>query len=270
MRVLDPGDPRIFALPFPTRPQPPSPRTTSSAAGSPGGPRLAPASLVQANAAQPKKSAGSSPPTPARSAQHGTSAYHGATHAHPTTALTGMTHRSGGTVAIPSHVSMVNPTGPAALNPTGPSKVNPLLAELRAEMKANARLPAGGSGRRDELRRALKWLGLQAAAVGGSVSYSTYFASRAAYRAAAHIPGGFIVQPLLAEIERGGLRGDMALDRLEQLLGDPRGQYDEGPQPVGTFPVTHWGPALNLPGAHRNKRLDLDPVVPDVVTGLPK
>jgi hypothetical protein len=116
----------------------------------------------------------------------------------------------------------------------------------------------------------LKWVGLQLAAVGGSASYSVYFANRAAYHALNYVPSPVFVQPLLGLTERAGLKGDMEFDKLEAKLGDPRGQYDEGKQDTGTVPVTHLGPKLNLPGAHQNGKKDLDPIFPKGLSWLKK
>jgi hypothetical protein len=106
------------------------------------------------------------------------------------------------------------------------------------------------------------WFELQAAALAGSASYSAYFGARSAYHLAGHIPGGVVVQPGLALIERAGLAGDVYFDRIEARHGDPRGPKDEGRQKVGTTPWTHWGPKPNLPGVHPNGRKDLDPIIP--------
>jgi hypothetical protein len=109
-----------------------------------------------------------------------------------------------------------------------------------------------------------RWISLQAAAAAGSASYSAYFAARVAYHASSRVPFGFAAKPLLAGIERAGLAGDVALDRVEHSLGDPRGPRDEGRQSAGTVPVTHWGPrGVRLPGVHPSGRTDLDPFLPD-------
>jgi hypothetical protein len=110
------------------------------------------------------------------------------------------------------------------------------------------------------LANKVRWAELQGDAAAGSISYGVYYGSRAAYHAASHMVGGAGAQPLLALLERAGLRGDMAMDKAEHELGNPRGRYDEGRQKVGTFPITHWGPKLNLPGARPSGKKDLDPL----------